>query len=244
MAERYWPHANPIGDHIVPLAKIYYTQDQAASQPLAIVGVVADIKLSTDVWKDQPEFYVPATQAPAASASLIIRGNSDPTALIPAVRAAVLEIDSAQPIHHVQTLSDMISENLDFLRFPMSLVWIFAALALLLAAIGIFGVMSYSVSRRAQEMAIRIALGARRGDVLKLILGEGLGVTLLGVLIGVGVSLALGRLISSYLYGVSAYDPLTFFAVALLLFAVALLACFLPARRASRTDPLIALRYE
>jgi putative ABC transport system permease protein len=244
MAQRYWPNASPLGDHIVPLAKIYTTQDQAASQPLEIVGVVGDIKISSDIWKDDPEFYVPFAQAASASASLVIRAKSDPTAVIPAVRSAILEIDSGQPIHHVQTFADMIAENLDFLRFPMALVWIFAALALLLAAIGIFGVMSYSVSRRAQEMAIRIALGAGRGDVLKLILREGLGVTLLGVLIGVGVSLALGRLIATYLYGVSAYDPLTFVAVALLLFAVALLACFLPARRASRTDPLVALRYE
>jgi putative ABC transport system permease protein len=244
MAERYWHNASPLGDHLVPLAKIYRTQDQAASQALEIVGVVADVKISADVWQDQPQFYVPAAQMPTADADLVIRAKSDPAAVVPAVRAAVLEVDSAQPIHHVQTFADIISANLDFLRFPMALVWIFAALALLLAAIGIFGVMSYSASRRAHELAIRIALGASRRDVLQLMLGEGLGVTLLGVFIGVVVSLALGRLIATYLYGVSAYDPLTFLAVALLLSAVALLACFLPARRASRTDPLTALRHE
>jgi predicted permease len=244
LAHRYWHDRNPVGDHLVLLAKIYAAQNKVADQLLEVVGVVADIKTSEDVWQDHPEFYVPYLQLPLPGMGLVIRTQSDPMSVVSAARAAVLSVDSAQPVHDVQTLSEIVSLNHDFLRFPMALVWIFAALALLLAAIGIFGVMSYSVSQRIHEMAIRIALGAGRRDVLRLTVGEGLGVTLIGVGVGVCLSLGVSRLIASYLYGVSAYDPVTFIGVALLLVGVALVACYLPARRAARVDPLIALRYE
>lgn len=244
LARQYWHGANPIGDHLQLLSKVYDTQNQAAAQPLEVVGVIADIKTSEDVWKDHPELYVPYSQLPTANMAVVIRTRSDPASMVSAARSAVLSIDSEEPADEVRTLAEIVSLNHDFLRFPMALVWIFAALALLLAAVGIFGVMSYSVSQRTHELAIRMALGASGRDVLRLTLGEGLGITLIGVSVGVAVALGVSRLIASYLYGVSAYDPITFISVALLLIAVALLACYLPARRASRVDPMVALRYE
>lgn len=245
LARRYWPGASPIGDHLVLLAKVYSAQDQAPSQSFEIVGVVGDIKTSEDVWRDNPEFYVPYSQHPLSTMGLVVRTrSSDPMSALSSVRSAILSIDSAQPVNRVMTLADVVSANHDFIRFPMALVWTFASLALLLAALGVFGVMSYSVTQRYHEIAIRMALGAGRANVLKLMLGEGLRITLIGLAVGLAGALGAGRLISGYLYGVSAYDPLTFLGVAALLIFVALLACYLPARRATRVDPMVALRYE
>jgi len=244
LARRYWHDANPVGDHIVLLAKIYQAQDTAPSQSLEVVGVVADIKMFGDVWKDQPEFYVPYSQLPQQGMELAIRTKSDPMSVVSAARSAVLSVDSEQPVHDVQTYAEIVALNHDSIRFPMALVWMFAGLALILSAIGIFGVMSYSVNQRAHELAIRIALGAHRRDVLKLTIGEGLGITLIGVGVGLVLALIVSRLIATYLYGVSAYDPLTFVSVILLLIVMAVLACLIPARRASRVDPITALRYE
>lgn len=245
VARRYWPNASPIGDHIALLANVYdHNQQIQAEQSLTVVGVVADIKLGEDVWRDEPELYVPFSQHPMSSMAILIRTRQAPMSALPGVRTAILALDSQQPITDPRTLEDAIALNHDIVRFPLALVWIFAALALLLSAIGLFGVMSYSVSQRTHELAIRIALGAGRREVLKLTLGEGLGITLIGVAVGVCLALGVSRLIATYLYGVSAYDPVTFVGVALLLLCVALLACLIPARRASRTDPIVALRYE
>jgi len=244
LQRRYWHGADPVGDHLLILQSIYGSQDRTPAQSLEVVGVVNDIKTGEDVWQDHPEFYVPYSQHPMPSMALVIRTVAKPEAIVPAARAAVLSVDSAQPVHDVRTLAEIVSLNHDFLRFPMVLVWIFAVLALILAAIGIFGVMSYSVSQRTHELAIRMALGANRRDVLRLMIGEGLAITLAGVAVGVAASLVLGRLIASYLYAVKAYDPLTFFGVAVVLVAAGLIACYLPARRASKTDPMVALRYE
>jgi putative ABC transport system permease protein len=244
LARRYWHGANPLGDHLVLLAKVYDTQDHTQLQSLEVIGVVADIKTSEDVWRDHPELYIPYSQHPMPSMGIVIRTRPNPESFVPAAREAVLSVDNGQPVHNVRTLAEIVSLNHDFLRFPMLLVWIFAALALLLAAIGIFGVMSYSASQRTHEIAIRMALGAERRDVLKLVIGEGLGITLIGVAVGVGVALGVSRLIASYLYGVSASDPVTFVGVAAVLVCVALVACYLPARRAARVDPMVALRYE
>jgi len=164
--------------------------------------------------------------------------------VVPSVRDAVLALDKEEPIARIQTMSEIVSQTYGAIRFPMTLVWIFAALALVLSAIGIFGVMSYTVSRRTQEMAIRMALGAGRREVLRLVLREGLGVALVGVGFGLAGALLVSRVMAGYVYGISSTDPFTFAVASLLLTAIALFASYLPARRAARVDPVVALRYE
>jgi putative ABC transport system permease protein len=244
LARRYWHASNPVGDHLDLLADVYRAQERAPAQSLQVIGVVADIKTAEDVWQDHPEIYIPSTQLPVPNMGIVIRTRPDPDTLVPAARQAVLSVDSQQPVHDVRTLAEIVSLNHDYLRFPMLLLWIFAVLALFLAAMGIFGVMSYSVSQRTHELAIRMALGAGRGDVIQLLIREGLGVSLLGAGLGIAIALGASRLIAGFLYGVSAFDPVTFLAASAVLIAVALLACYLPARRATRVDPIAALRHE
>src|SRR5579871_485352 len=162
----------------------------------------------------------------------------------PALRGAVLSLDKDQPVREIRTMDDLVTESYGAVRFPMALLWIFSGLALLLSAVGIFGVMSYTVSRRTQEMAIRMALGARPLGVARLVLREGMGVTLAGIAVGLLGALALSRVMANYIYGVTSTDPLTFIAAPLVLSSVALLASYLPARRAARVDLVVALRYE
>jgi putative ABC transport system permease protein len=187
---------------------------------------------------------VPFEQHPVPSVFLVVRTVVPPLTVVPAVREAVLAFDKEQPLNYIRTMSEIVSDTYGSIRFPMTLVWIFAAFAMLLSAVGIFGVMSYAVSRRTQEMAIRMALGARRRDVLRLVLREGLNVTIFGVAVGLPSALALSRVMAGYVYGIKATDPLTFAAAALLLIGISLLACYVPARRATRVDPIMALRYE
>jgi ABC-type antimicrobial peptide transport system permease subunit len=164
--------------------------------------------------------------------------------VVPSIREEVLALDKEQPLTDVRLLSEMVAQTYGTLRFPMMLVWIFAALALVLSSIGIFGVMSYTVSRRTQELAIRMALGADRTTLLRLVLREGLRMTLTGVAIGLAAALALSRVMAGYVYGIKSTDPLTFAAAALLLMLAALAACYIPARRAMHVDPMRALRIE
>ena len=156
----------------------------------------------------------------------------------------IRDSDKEQPLTDVRLLSEMVAQTYGTLRFPMMLVWIFAALALVLSSIGIFGVMSYTVSRRTQELAIRMALGADRTTLLRLVLREGLRMTLTGVAIGLAAAMALSRVMAGYVYGIKSTDPLTFAAAALLLMLAALAACYIPARRAMHVDPMRALRIE
>lgn len=176
--------------------------------------------------------------------SLVVRSAVPPLTVMPAIRNAVSSIDPEQPINRVATLDEIVSDEYGAIRFPMLLVWIFAGLALALSAIGIFGVMSYTVSRRTHEMAIRMALGANAHEVQLLVLREGLGMTLVGVGIGLIAALGLSRLMSDYVYGIKSTDPLTFAAATAVLVVIALLASYLPARRATRVDPIAALRHE
>jgi putative ABC transport system permease protein len=164
--------------------------------------------------------------------------------VVPSIRDAVIAIDNEQPLNDVKLLSDQIAQTYGTLRFPMTLVWIFASLALVLSAVGIFGVMSYTVSRRSHELAIRMALGADRAMVLRQILREGLGVTLIGVVIGLAAAFGLSRIMADYVYGIKATDPLTYLAATVLLMMAALAACYLPARRAASVEPMQALRAE
>ena len=243
VAHRYWPHANPLGKHLTILVHVYSGQSAGTAQALRIVGVVKD-RRGYDLWEPRADIYVPFEQHPVSWAYLNVRTAVPPMTVVPSIRDAVLALDKEQPLNDIRLLTEMVAQTYGTLRFPMMLVWIFAALALVLSAIGIFGVMSYAVSRRTQELAIRMALGADRRTVLRLVLREGLGVTLIGVSIGLAAALGLSRVMAGYVYGIKSTDPLTYAAAALLLMLVALAACYLPARRAMHVEPIQALRIE
>jgi len=175
---------------------------------------------------------------------VVLRTEGDPNAVMRPVRRTVAELDPGEVIYAVETLNDVLSGSLAARRLTMILLGVFALLALVLACVGIYGVISYLVGERTREIGVRIALGARRSDVLRLILGQGAKMALVGVALGIAVALVLTRLIRNQLYGVSAHDPLTFAAVAFALVLVALAACYIPARRAMQVDPMVALRNE
>jgi putative ABC transport system permease protein len=176
--------------------------------------------------------------------TLVARTDGDPQSFVPSVLGQVQAIDKDQPISKIRTMEELVMGSVSQRRFNMSLLAAFAGLALLLAAVGIYGVMSYSVEQRAHEIGVRMALGAQTRDVLRLVVKQGTTLALIGVGIGLGVALGLTRLIKNLLFGVSATDPVTFFVIALLLALVAMLACYFPARRATKVDPLVALRNE
>jgi putative ABC transport system permease protein len=243
VAQRYWPHANPVGSHLTVLARVYSGKKSGADQPLEIVGVVKDVR-SYNLWSPEPDVYVPFQQHPGASVFLVVRTAVPPMSVVPAVRDAVLALDKEQPVNDIRTMSEIVSQTYGSIRFPMTFLWIFAALALVLSAVGIFGVMSYTVSRRTREMAIRMALGASRREVQQMVLREGLRVTAIGVAIGLAAALALSRVMAGYVYGITSTDPVTLVGASLLLMLVSLVASYVPARRATRVNPMTALRYE
>jgi putative ABC transport system permease protein len=243
VARRYWPHANPLGRHLSILARVYSGKGAGTAQPLEIVGVVKD-RRGYDLWEPSADIYVSFEQHPVSWAILDVRTAVPPMTVVPSIRDAVLALDKEQPLNEVRLLSETVAQTYGTLRFPMMLVWIFAVLALVLSAIGIFGVMSYTVSRRTQELAIRMALGADRPMVLRMVLREGLRVALTGVLIGLAAALGLSRVMAGYVYGIKSTDPLTFAAAALLLMLAALAACYVPAWRATHVEPIQALRIE
>jgi putative ABC transport system permease protein len=209
-----------------------------------VVGLVGDVRHAGLDAEPQAEMYVPFTQEASNSMTLVVRTASDPASFVPALRARLLAIDKDQPAYNVRTMEQVVAESVSQRRLTMLLFGLFAALALALATIGIYGVMSYSVSQRAHEIGVRVALGAQRRDVLRLVIADGMALTLGGVVLGLAAAFALTRLLASLLYGVKATDPATYAAISLLLAAVALLACYLPARRATKVDPLLALRAE
>jgi putative ABC transport system permease protein len=235
--KRYFPNEDPIGRRIV--------FDGNDKTPREIVGVVADVKrngLDNDV---QPELYVSHLQRPERRLNLVIRTEqSDASQLSPAVRAEVRAFDANQIIWRVRTLEELVGTSVAPRRFNMLLLGIFASVALVLAAIGLYGVMSYSVSWRTHEIGIRMALGAKGTDVLRLVVRQGMSMTLIGLALGLVGAFMLSRVMVGLLYGVSATDPLTFGGVSLVLLGVAFLACLIPARRATRVNPIVALRTE
>ena len=216
-----------------------------------IVGVVRHVRQNGLDEEGRPGIYRPWTQINPRWAAdytramdLIVKASVEPTRLVAAIRGEVQAVDKDQPLGNVRTLEALVAESVAPRRFSLLLVSVFAGVALLLGAVGLYGVLSYVVTQRAREIGIRMALGAQRSDVLKLILAQGMTLALTGVAAGMAAAFALTRLMSGLLFGVSATDPLTFMLIALLLLVVALVACYLPARRATRVDPLIALRYE
>jgi putative ABC transport system permease protein len=238
MARRFWTNGDPIAKRFL------WGHPGENEKWITIVGVVADTKL---YGLDNParlEVYSPYRQSPSNDMNLVVRSAADPASLTSSIRAAVAAIDKDQPVFAVHTMQQLVDDSISTRRLTLVLLGIFSALALILAAIGIYGVMAYSVALRTQEIGIRMALGARQKDVLRLVIGQGARIAFFGVAIGLAAAAALARLLSSLLFSVSASDPVTFAAVAVLLVAVALLACYIPARRALRVDPIIALRYE
>lgn len=212
------------------------------SDGFEIVGIIKDARHNSLREQAQPTYYVPAITKDDSTFQL--RTTTDPTLVIAAVRQAVREVDASLPLYGIKTLAAQVDETLVQERLVGTLSSFFGLLSLLLAAIGIYGVMAYSVSQRAREIGIRMALGAPRSEVLRMVLRQGLILILLGIGCGLAVSLAATRLLASQLYDITPTDPLTFIAVPMLLLIVALLACFVPARRATQVDPLIALRNE
>ena len=212
--------------------------------PREIVGIVGDVRDVTLSQKPGPTMYVPFAQAPLYGGEVVVRSSVNVSSVAAAIRQTVHSIDKDLPVTDVDSFPDALGQSISEERFRTFLLGSFSAMALVLAAVGIFGVISYSASQRTQEIGIRTALGAQRRDVMRLILGEGAKLALLGLGIGLVLALPLTRLIASLLYGVSTTDPLTFGAVAIVLFSVAVAACYIPARRATRVDPIVALRYQ
>jgi predicted permease len=237
MAKRFWLGENPVGKRL----KMTFFPEKTRE----IIGVVGDIKQEgLDVTEPEATLYLPMTQQVRGYMSLVVRTSTPPASLISGISNVIHELDREQPVMDVITMDEILANSLSHQRFNMLLLATFAGLALLLAVIGIYSVLAYSVRRRVPEIGVRMALGAGRGDVLRLILGQGTRLVLIGIAIGIAGSLALTRLMASELFMVSATDPLTFAGVSVALILVALAACFIPARRASRVDPMVALRYE
>lgn len=212
--------------------------------PREIVGVVSDVRDVALSQKPGPMMYVPFAQAPLYGGEVVVRSSLSASSVAASIRQAVHSIDKDLPVTDVVSFPDALGQSISQERFRTFLLGSFSAIALVLAALGIFGVISYSASQRSHEIGIRMALGAQRRNILGLILGQGAKLALFGLGVGVVAAFLLTRLMANLLYGVSATDPLTFGAVAIVLLGVAVIACYIPARRASRVDPMVALRYE
>jgi putative ABC transport system permease protein len=245
MAQHFWPGEDPIGKRLT----LTFFPDVARE----VVGVVGDVKLDgLDQARPSTTLYMPLGQVSASATggwnsfpmTLVVRSATNPTGIVSAVANAVYEVDREIPVRDILTMDELVTNSASQQRFNMLLLGAFAGLALLLAAIGIYSVLSYSVKRRVQEIGIRLALGARIGDVLRMVVFDSMKPTLLGVAIGTVGALAMGHVLPSLIYGVKPTDPVTFLVVLFLLVATALFASIIPAYRATKVDPMAALRYE
>jgi putative ABC transport system permease protein len=234
-AKHFFLGQNPIGKHIAN------SRDMVQRE---IVGVAADVKFNTLNAADVEEMYLPMAQVPWPNTTLLVRSAANSQSLVRAVRSKIAEVDPSLPVSGISSMEEVVDASVAQPKLTMQFVGIFAGFALLLAAIGIYGLIAYTVSARNQEMGIRVALGARPADILRLVVGQGMRMTMIGVVAGVIVSLALTRLLSSLLFGVRATDPIVFGAAAIVLAGAAFVACYIPARRATRVDPIVVLRYE
>jgi putative ABC transport system permease protein len=234
MVRRYWPDEDPIGKRLAVGNGPWRT----------VVGVVGDVKQAGLDIETRPEMFWPYYQLPLSFSTFVVRTSGDPEAMTSGVRRAMQDIDEALPLYDIKPVNEVISESVAPRRFNMLLLSIFAGLALVLAAVGLYGVISYSVSQRTHEIGIRMALGASHKSVLRLVVGQGMILALIGVGIGVIASFFLTKFMATLLFGVSATDPLTFVGISVLLTGVSIVASFIPARRAMKVDPMVALRYE
>jgi putative ABC transport system permease protein len=238
LAAQYFGEQDPVG-------RRFKQGTASGGNPwMEIVGVVGNVKYTGLDAKEEPAYYEPHLQNPIRFMHLVVRGASDPMALLPAIRAEVWSLDKDLPVARVRTMSQLLSESVAQPRFRTLLLGIFSGVALLLAAVGIYGVMSYSVTQRTHEIGVRMALGANPADIVGMVVGQGLKLALAGAALGLAGAYAATRLLSSLLFGVSATDTVTFAGISALLTAVAVLASYIPARRATKVDPMTALRYE
>ena len=238
LAKRFWGDGDPIGRRIK-------MGSLSSNQPwMSVVGVVGEVRHEGLHAELKPMYYLPLAQRSNRSMTVMVRTAGDVAGALSLVRQEVIGIDPLQPVYDVRSMAQVVAGSTAQPRFNLLLLGTFAALAMTLAAIGVYGVVSFSASRRTREIGVRMALGARGGDVLRDVLGHGLGLVAAGLLVGLAGAFALTRFLSGFLFGVSAHDPATFALNALLLVAVAAVACLVPARRATRVDPTVALRYE
>lgn len=251
MARRFWPHEDALGKQIRPQFPEMnaYWIPESKHLWLPFVGVVGNVRQDgrIGVPQDQanlPQMYLPYRQNPSSIMHLMVRTSTDPLAWTAAVRAEVYAVDRDQPVFDVKTMEEVVAESFSGSRVLTLLLGAFAALALFLAAIGIYGVMSYTVRQRTHELGIRMALGAERLDVLKLIVRQGMILALTGVVAGLIAAFSITHVMSSALYGVGGGDPVTYAGVSVLLIGIAFIACYAPAHKATKVDPMIAVRYE
>jgi putative ABC transport system permease protein len=240
VARRFFQNEDPVGKRFM------FGHPLATNPPKwhTIVGVVGDTRLYGLANPARFEVYVPLRQNAESGMALVVKSGADPRALTSAIRESVQSIDKDQPIRAISTMKELLSNSVATRRMTLVLLGLFSGLALILGAIGIYGVISYSVAQRTHEIGIRMALGAPRRDVFRLVVGQGLKLAGIGIAIGIVGAFGLARLMSSLLYGISAGDLATYAGVSFLLALVAVLACYVPARRAMRVDPTVALRYE
>lgn len=239
MAEELWPNDAAIGK------RIKFPGSDKRPQPWrTVVGVVSDVAQYGLDRKPPMQLYLPESQFPTSFMTLVVRTASDPAGMTAAIRNEILAVDKDQAVFKITTMEQLLGDSISLRRFSMLLLIIFAGIALTLATVGIYGVISYSVSQRSHEIGVRLALGAGRKDILRLVVGQGMTLTLTGVAIGLAAAFGLTRVMEGLLFGVSATDPVTFVLISIVLAGVALGACFVPARRATKVDPMIALRCE
>ncbi|HJP93191.1 MAG TPA: ABC transporter permease [Pyrinomonadaceae bacterium] len=241
LAEQYWPGEDPTGK------RLKIGPVDSPNPWLTVAGVVGDVRQAGLYGEERMDIYAPYAQERRSFISprdLVVRTKGDPASVAGAVRRAVWAVDKDQPISNVRTMDQVFAAAISKERFQTLLLGLFAALALVLASVGLYGVISYSVVQRTHEIGVRVALGAQSNDVIKLVIRQGMMLTLVGLVVGIGTGLVAARVLSDMLFGVTTTDPLTFGVVLLLLLLVAFLACYVPARRATKVDPLVALRYE
>jgi len=238
MAQRYWPNENPLG------RRLTVGLPRADNPWVTIVGIAKDLPHRAIDSLAEPDWYLSRPLGPQRNQILFVRTAANPAQLATPIRNIVAAIDRNQPVANIKTMSEVVADTVAPRKFNMLLFALFALIAMVLAALGIYGVMAYSVAERTHEVGIRMALGAQQSDLLGLIVKNGLMLTLIGVAIGLAIAFALTRLMTTLLFGVTPTDAITFASVSAFLILVALIACYIPARRATKVDPLVALRYE
>lgn len=241
LARKFYEGQNPIGQ------RIHWARETGPPRWMTIIGIVGDVKQYSLAESSYPAVFTPFAQTNEAWRrwmSVVVRMPDSSGSMIPAIKREIWTLDSQIPLNRIQSMEELLGLSLAERQFNMALLGLFAGLAVILVAVGIYGVISYSVSQRTHEIGIRMAVGARRIDVLKLVIGQGLRMAIVGTAAGILGAVALTRLMAKLLFGVTPNDPATFSAVVLLMLAVVFLACLVPARRAMRVDPMVALRHE